>query len=114
MMESRGGSRSGDGERGGGRSFGGGGRKGRDKDKDKKRRDRRGDGLRFRKKTCRFCEEKLLALDYKDLRRMERLVSERGKILSRRVTGMCSKHQRMVAEAVQRARFMALLPYVKK
>ncbi len=112
MMEMRQQSRSGEGEgRGGGRSFGAG-RRGRDKDK--KRRERRGDGMRFRKKTCRFCEGKLVDLDYKDLRRMERLVSERGKILSRRVTGMCAKHQRMVAEAVGRARFMALLPYVKK
>jgi len=70
--------------------------------------------LRFRRKTCRFCEEKSEALDYKDLRRLERLVSERGKILSRRLTGSCARHQRMVQQAVKRARYMALLPYIKK
>lgn len=69
---------------------------------------------RMRKKTCRMCEEKLEALDYKDSKRLERLVSERGKILSRRITGACAKHQRRVQEAVKIARFMALLPYLKK
>jgi small subunit ribosomal protein S18 len=71
-------------------------------------------GGRLRKKTCRFCEEKVGAVDYKDLRRVERLVSERGKILSRRITGTCAKHQRIVEDAVKKARFMALLPFVKK
>jgi small subunit ribosomal protein S18 len=80
-----------------------------------RRRDRRDDlEGRMRRKTCRFCEEKVNDLDYKDLKRMERLVSERGKILSRRVTGTCAKHQRCVVEAVKRARFIALLPYLKK
>lgn len=69
---------------------------------------------RMRKKTCRMCEEKIESLDYKDLKRLERLVSERGKILSRRITGACAKHQRRVQEAVKLARFMALLPYLKK
>ncbi|MGE5280084.1 MAG: 30S ribosomal protein S18 [Deltaproteobacteria bacterium] len=71
-------------------------------------------GMRFRRKVCRFCEEKLEGLDYKDVRRLERLVSERGKILSRRLTGSCARHQRMVQQAVKRARYMALLPYMKK
>lgn len=79
-----------------------------------RRREKKDDVLsRMRKKTCRFCEEKVDALDYKDLRKMERLVSERGKILSRRITGVCAKHQRMVEEAVKKARFMALLPFLK-
>ena len=69
---------------------------------------------RLRKKTCRFCEEKLDALDYKDLRKFERLVSERGKMLSRRITGVCAKHQRKVEDAVKKARIMALLPFLKR
>jgi small subunit ribosomal protein S18 len=80
-----------------------------------KKRERKDDVLmRMRKKTCRFCEEKVDTLDYKDMKRLERLVSERGKILSRRITGICSKHQRKVEEAVKRARFIALLPFLKK
>jgi small subunit ribosomal protein S18 len=82
-----------------------------------RRREKKDDVLsaaRFRKKTCRFCEEKLNVLDYKDMKRIERLVGERGKILSRRITGMCAKHQRKVEEAVKKARFLALLPYLKK
>jgi len=70
--------------------------------------------LRLRKKTCRFCEEKVEALDYKDIRRFERLVSERGKILSRRITGVCARHQRKVEDVVKKARFMALLPFLKR
>ncbi len=80
-----------------------------------RRREKKDDVLmRMRKKTCRFCEEKVDFLDYKDLRKMERLVGERGKILSRRITGICAKHQRKVEEAVKKARFMALLPFLKK
>ncbi|HAJ57779.1 MAG TPA: 30S ribosomal protein S18 [Candidatus Omnitrophica bacterium] len=80
-----------------------------------RRREKKDDVLtaRMKKKTCRFCEEKITALDYKDYRRLERLVSERGKILSRRVTGTCAKHQRKVEEAVKKARFVALLPFLK-
>jgi len=69
---------------------------------------------RMRKKTCRFCEEKIEGLDYKDIRRFERLVSERGKMLSRRITGVCARHQRKVEDAVKKARFMALLPFLKR
>lgn len=70
--------------------------------------------MRFRKKTCRLCEEKVDVLDYKDMRRLERLVSERGKILSRRLTGACARHQRKIQEAIKHARYIALLPFVKK
>jgi small subunit ribosomal protein S18 len=69
---------------------------------------------RSRKKVCRLCEEKITDLDYKDVKRVERLVSERGKILSRRITGACAKHQRKIEEVVKIARFLALVPYVKK
>lgn len=81
-----------------------------------RRREKKEDVLagRMRKKTCRFCEEKTESMDYKDIKRLERLVSERGKILSRRVTGVCARHQRKVQEAVKKARFMALLPFLKK
>ncbi|MFH0876857.1 MAG: 30S ribosomal protein S18 [Candidatus Omnitrophota bacterium] len=80
------------------------------------RREKKDDVLsgRLRKKICRFCEEKTDDIDYKDFRRLERLVSERGKILSRRITGTCARHQRKVEEAIKKARFIALLPYLKK
>jgi len=79
-----------------------------------RRREKKDDLFRFRKKTCRFCEEKVTSVDYKDLRRFERFISERGKILSRRITGTCARHQRKLEEAVKRARFMALVPFLKK
>ena len=66
----------------------------------------------FVKKACRFCSEKVSHIDYKDLERIGRYVTERGKILPSRLTGTCAKHQRMLARAIKRARFMALLPYV--
>ena len=80
-----------------------------------RRREKKDDvlSIRMKKKTCRFCEEKILFLDYKDYKRLERLVSERGKILSRRITGTCAKHQRKVEDVVKKARFIALLPYLK-
>ena len=63
------------------------------------------------KKPCRFCTEKLAGVDYKDLEKLSRCVTDRGKIIPSRITGTCAKHQRMVTRAVKRARFMALLPY---
>ena len=102
--------------RSGGREGGYGGR-GAGKGKlGMRRREKREDVFagRVRKKTCRFCEEKVEAIDFKDMRRYERLVSERGKMLSRRITGVCAKHQRKVEDAVKKARFMALLPFVKR
>ncbi len=67
---------------------------------------------RARKKVCGFCVEKSDFLDYKNFQRLRRFVSDRGKIMPRRHTGNCAWHQRVVAVAVKRARFMALLPYV--
>ncbi|HEX9780055.1 MAG TPA: 30S ribosomal protein S18 [bacterium] len=64
------------------------------------------------RKVCRFCTDKVNQVDYKDLERIGRYVTERGKILPSRLTGTCAKHQRVLARAVKRARFMALLPYV--
>jgi len=61
-----------------------------------------------------LCVEKATYVDYKDIRRLRRFVADRGKILSRRVSGACAKHQRMVTRAIHRARILALLPFIKK
>jgi len=67
---------------------------------------------RWPKKVCRFCAEKVDEIDYKDLERLNRCVTERGKIIPSRLSGTCAKHQRRLAIAVKRARYMALLSYV--
>ena len=67
-----------------------------------------------RRKFCRFCADKVLFIDYKDIKTIRNYVSERGKILSRKITGACSKHQREVTVAIKRARNIALLPYMEK
>ncbi len=67
---------------------------------------------RKRKKVCPFCVDKVGFIDYKDAARLKRFTSERGKILPRRMTGVCAAHQRHVTEAIKRARHIALLPYV--
>ncbi|MFH1269555.1 MAG: 30S ribosomal protein S18 [Candidatus Omnitrophota bacterium] len=66
-----------------------------------------------RKKFCRLCVDKVKALDYKDARRLEAFIKERAKIVSRRFSGNCARHQRMVAEAIKKARFISLLPYTR-
>ena len=63
-------------------------------------------------RTCRFCADHAVEVDYKDVYQLNRYVSERGKIIPSRLTGTCAKHQRRLASAVKRARYMALLPYV--
>ena len=73
---------------------------------------RRGKGF-FKKKVCKFCTQKI-KVDYKDLDVMRRFVTERGKILPRRITGTCAKHQRVLAIGIKRARALAFLPYVAK
>jgi small subunit ribosomal protein S18 len=65
----------------------------------------------FKKKVCKFCTQKL-KIDYKDADTLRRFITERGKILPRRITGTCSKHQRALALAIKRARIIALLPFV--
>ena len=82
----RGGGGDGEGGRGGGRGFG-------------------------RRKVCRFCAEKSLKVDFKDANTLKYYVTERGKIIPRRISGNCAKHQRQVALAIKRARMVALLPY---
>jgi small subunit ribosomal protein S18 len=63
------------------------------------------------RKTCKFCENRDFDFNYKNERKWNSYTTERGKILPRRVTGTCAKHQRKVTKAVKRARFMAILPY---
>ncbi|MBU1124404.1 MAG: 30S ribosomal protein S18 [Candidatus Omnitrophica bacterium] len=67
----------------------------------------------IRKKFCRLCLDKTKSLDHKDVKRLEAFITDRGKMNSRRYSGNCAKHQRIVAEAIKKARFMALLPYVR-
>ncbi len=67
-----------------------------------------------RRKFCKFCSEKSEFIDYKDLRLLRGYLTERGKILSRRMTGTCAKHQRDLNEAIMRARNIALLSFVEK
>ncbi|MFR5875378.1 MAG: 30S ribosomal protein S18 [Eubacterium sp.] len=64
-----------------------------------------------RRKVCQFCVEKCDEIDYKDVAKLKKFVSERSKILPRRVTGTCAKHQRELTTAIKRARHLALLPY---
>lgn len=85
-------SRGGNDDRGGGRRFG---------------------GRRFqRKKVCRFTKEGVVYIDYKNYRLLRDFLTERGKIMPRRITGISAKHQRMLTQAIKRARHMALLPFV--
>jgi small subunit ribosomal protein S18 len=66
---------------------------------------------RVRRKVCNFCADKIEHIDYKDLIRLRRYVTERGKILPRRISGCCAKHQRQLTTAIKRARNIALLPF---
>ena len=66
---------------------------------------------RKRKKVCQFCVDKVQDIDYKDVAKLRRYVSERAKILPRRITGTCAKHQRQLTIAIKRARHIALLPF---
>ena len=77
-------------------------------DSDNKRR------MYLRKKICRFCHDKSLVIDYKNFDILRRFTTEGGKIIPRRITGNCAKHQRIIASAIKRARYISLLPYLKK
>jgi small subunit ribosomal protein S18 len=68
----------------------------------------------FKKKICRFCRDKSIQIDYKNAALLERFITDRGKILPRRITGTCSKHQRDLAISIKHARLLALLPFVVK
>lgn len=64
-----------------------------------------------RRKSCRFCSDKELVIDYKDVKTLRSFVSERGKIIPRRIVGTCATHQRRLCDAIKKARQIALLPY---
>lgn len=68
-------------------------------------------GRRPRKKVCSFCVDKVKGIDYKEIGRLRKYVTERGKILPRRISGNCAKHQRQLTIAIKRARNVALLPF---
>ena len=65
-----------------------------------------------KKKVCAFCADKTSSIDYKDINKLKKYITEKGKILPRRQTGTCAAHQRELSVAIKRARFMALIPYV--
>jgi len=65
-----------------------------------------------RRKVCRFCADKNLVIDYKDPRTLRYFITERGKIIPKRISGTCAKHQRALTQAIKRARTIALLPFV--
>ncbi|ACA60701.1 30S ribosomal protein S18 [Candidatus Desulforudis audaxviator] len=66
---------------------------------------------RRKKKICSFCVDKIAVIDYKDTPRLKKYITERGKILPRRITGNCAHHQRMLTVSIKRSRHMALLPF---
>ncbi len=68
-------------------------------------------GRKPRKRVCNFCVDKAVAVDYKEIDKLRRFITERGKILPRRISGNCAKHQRQLTDAIKRARNIALLPY---
>lgn len=70
-------------------------------------------GIVLRKRFCRFCADKIKDIDYKDFKRLESFIKERGKIASTRGSGNCAKHQRMLTEAIKKARFISLVPYTR-
>jgi small subunit ribosomal protein S18 len=65
-----------------------------------------------KRRTCRFCDSKEIYIDYKDEKKLSRFISEQGKIIPKRITGTCAKHQRQLVQAIKRARHLALIPYV--
>jgi len=67
-----------------------------------------------KRRTCRFCESKDTYIDYKDEKRLIRFVSEQGKIIPKRITGTCARHQRQLVQAIKRARHLALIPFVSE
>lgn len=80
--------------------------------REKKPRRRENRSLMGKQKTCSFCEDKSLYVDYRDTKRLGKFVSEQGKILNRRTSGVCSLHQRQLVRAVKYARHLALMPFV--
>lgn len=67
-----------------------------------------------KRRSCRFCDNDETYIDYKDERRLSRFISEQGKIIPKRITGNCAKHQRQLVQAIKRARHLALMPFVSE
>ena len=91
--------------------------RGRGDGEDREKGGYRSDGQRlpkFKRKVCRFCHEKSAVIDYKNADMLERFITDRGKILPRRVTGTCAKHQRSLAKVIKMARTIALIPFLEK
>jgi small subunit ribosomal protein S18 len=91
-------------------SGGGRERKGKPTDKDKKAAARKRGGF-ARRKVCRFCADKKIGIDYKDPQLLKYFITDRGKIIPRRISGNCATHQRRIGVAVKRARMIALMPF---
>lgn len=89
----------------------GGGERGSERGGGEEGEDKRGRGF-ARKKVCRFCADKNAKVDYKDQATLKYFVTERGKIIPRRISGNCAKHQRSVAKAIKQSRGLALIPYL--
>jgi small subunit ribosomal protein S18 len=66
-----------------------------------------------RRKVCKFCADRVALVDYKDARRLRNFVTERGKIIPRRISGSCARHQRQLTHAIRRSRTLSLIPYVQ-
>ena len=66
----------------------------------------------YKKKPCRFCMDKIKAIDYLDYQKFQKLITERGKIMPSRITGTCAKHQRQLARAIKKCRVLAILPFM--
>lgn len=69
-------------------------------------------GMMQKKKTCPFCEDKTNVVDYRDIKRLTKFTSEQGRILTRRTSGVCARHQRQLVTAIKHARHLALIPFV--
>ena len=84
----------------------------RDEKKTKERKKRTAGGAGLRKKQCKFCLDHVTVIDYKDMGRLSKMLTERGKIIPSRISGTCAWHQRLLSRAIKRARYVALLPYI--
>jgi small subunit ribosomal protein S18 len=87
------------------------GKKPKDGKKPVRKRNADGEDRKFKRKSCRFCADKISGIDYKDSNRLRNFITERGKIVPRRISGNCARHQRILTSAIKRARNIALLPF---
>lgn len=83
-------------------------------ERESRERDPRGRGRKTRRKVCAFCVDKVEQIDYKDVAKLRRYISERAKIMPRRVVGTCARHQRQLTVAIKRARHLGMLPFISE